>query len=164
MPTPTYTPLANVTLGSAAANVTFSSINQTYRDLIVVINSGNSANIYNGIYARFNSDTGNNYSGLYALGNGSTTLSGTHPTNLITFGAGGASTSATIVNIMDYSATDKHKTVLVKRGVSDATGYSVGMEVGRWANTAAITSMIIFDQSGYTFDAGSNFSLYGIVA
>jgi len=65
---------------------------------------------------------------------------------------------------MDYSATDKHKTVLVKRGVSDATGYSVGMEAGRWASTSAITSINIFDQSGDTFDAGSSFALYGVAA
>ena len=36
MPTPTYTPLATVTLGTSAASVTFSSIPATYRDLILI--------------------------------------------------------------------------------------------------------------------------------
>jgi hypothetical protein len=33
-----YTALANVTLGSSAANVTFSSISGSYRDLVLIVN------------------------------------------------------------------------------------------------------------------------------
>jgi len=34
----TYTPIASVTLSSAQASVTFSSIPQTYTDLVLVVN------------------------------------------------------------------------------------------------------------------------------
>jgi hypothetical protein len=57
MPTPTYTPLATVTLGTTAASVTFSSIPATYRDLIFVLSGlGGSANIT----LRYNGDSGSN--------------------------------------------------------------------------------------------------------
>jgi hypothetical protein len=67
-----------------------------------------------------------------------------------------------IMQIMDYSATDKHKSVLCrfKRG----GGYdSVWMLAGRWANTNAITSISFGPASG-TLDAGLTASLYGIEA
>jgi hypothetical protein len=111
------------------------------------------------MFIRFNGVT-TGYTVVYALGNGSGTISGTEAT-FNPIGATGASSSAGIINIMDYSATDKHKTVLSNRAVADASGYTVGMQAGRWANTAAITTIYIADQSGYNFDAGSTFSLWG---
>jgi hypothetical protein len=59
MPTPTYTPLANVTLGATAATVTFGSIPATMRDLVVIVNGTTSSNVFTGL--RFNSDSGSNY-------------------------------------------------------------------------------------------------------
>jgi hypothetical protein len=54
-----YTALANVTLGSSAASVTFSSISQSYRDLVLVITATTSA--VDNAFIRFNSDSGSNY-------------------------------------------------------------------------------------------------------
>jgi len=73
MPTPTYTPLATVTLGSATSSVTFSSIPATYRDLILIFDGTRTGN--NNVQYRFNSDTGTNYSTVIAAGNGSGTTS-----------------------------------------------------------------------------------------
>lgn len=163
MPTPTYTPLANITLSSSASSVTFSSISQSYKDLVLVIDAGNAGNVYNGLRARFNGDSGSNYSWLYALGNGSTTVSGIeNAVAQVNIGAAGASRSSTIVSIFGYSSANKHKSLLTRRAVNDASGYSVGLEAGRWASTSAINSIVIFDQSGYNLDAGSSFSLFGI--
>ena len=61
-------------------------------------------------------------------------------------------------SFMDYSATDKHKTVLIR---ANHPGETVAC-AGRWANTAAITSITINTAS--TFVIGSVFSLYGIVS
>jgi hypothetical protein len=61
-------PLANITLGSAAASVTFSSIVGTYRDLLLVSQLGHVSN--NDIRIRFNSDTGSNYNMVYSAGDG----------------------------------------------------------------------------------------------
>lgn len=161
MPTNTYIPIANITLSSPASSVTFSSITQSYKDLVLVANAGNSGNVYNGLYGRFNSDSGTNYVSMYMLGNGSTTTAGTVSSSVALLGATGDSTSATVINIMNYSTTNKWKNTMSTRSVY-ASGYSVGFDFCRWANTSAITSINIFDQSGYTFDAGSTFALYGI--
>jgi hypothetical protein len=61
---------------------------------------------------------------------------------------------------MDYSATDKHKTVLVR---SNAASTGVEAIAQRWASTAAITSILVFPSTG-SWAAGGTFSLYGIVA
>jgi hypothetical protein len=157
MPTPTYTPLANLTLGSSASTVTFSSISQAYRDLILVFSGTTSVDTQ--IRVRFNSDSGSNYSWVQMFGNGSvagsvsgtdTSLRGTNFNTVV-----GQNT----VQIMDYSATDKHKTVLIRR--SRDTDTIAAAE--RWANTAAITTITLVTNSG-TYNSGTTFALYGIVA
>jgi hypothetical protein len=157
-----YTALANVTLGSSAATVTFSSISQAYRDLVLVIRPfitapGNSPQV------RFNSDTGANYNVLFARGTGTGTASVAY-TNLnntwITFVAVDTAGSNAILNIMDYSATDKHKTMLSR---SNAPEYGVDMMASRWASTAAINNVSVYCD-GYSFSAGTTMALYGVSA
>ena len=65
-----YTALATTTLGSSASSVTFGSIPQGYRDLMLVISGTvTSSNITLAI--RFNGDTGSNYFSVNMRGNGS---------------------------------------------------------------------------------------------
>ncbi len=155
MPTPTYTPLANITLGSSAASVTFSSISQAYRDLVLVFNGNMATSSIAKI--NFNGDTTNtNYNAVFMYGDGSTAYSGSSA-NPYFFRF--ALNSAAILNIMDYTATDKHKTILSR---SDNENYVDGRAL-RWANTAAITSFVISSYSG-NYAAGSTFALYGIAA
>jgi hypothetical protein len=158
MPTPTYTPLATVTLGSSASSVTFSNIPATYRDLILVFDGVVSAGGGEVVFINFNGDTtSGNYSSVFANGNGSTAGSSTDPRRL---GLLYASRSSFIANIMDYSATDKHKTYLSRDGASSNV---VEMIAGRWANTAAITSLrVLTDANGLA--SGSTLSLYGVIA
>ena len=161
MPTAQYTALANVTLGSTASTVTFSSINQTYRDLLLVTTAIGS--VSTNLNGRLNNDTGSAYHFVSAGGNGSTTLSqsggpGTaflwNDRSLLTT----TTPLTTIINFMDYSVTDKHKTVLVRSGNS-ANG--VSMLVNRWESTSAITTILIYPGSG-SFAIGSSFALYGV--
>ena len=76
----TYTPIASVTLSAATSSVTFSGIPQTYTDLVVVINAGNSGGTGYGIALQCNNDTGSNYSFTQLYGTGSAATS---------YGAGG---------------------------------------------------------------------------
>ena len=157
MPTPTYTPLATVTLGSSAASVTFSSIPATYRDLILVIKGGPTTS--DDLTVKLNSDSGANYSRVYALGNGTGTSSGADSSG--GFGAFATGTNNTIIlQFMDYSATDKHKTVLSR---FSSTEQYAGMIAGRWANTAAVTT-IGLTVTSTTFASASTFSLYGVIS
>jgi hypothetical protein len=161
MPTPTYTPLATVTLASATGSVTFSSIPATYRDLIVVLSGTRTGN--NNIHFRFNDDSGSNYLNVAAAGSGSgtTSLSETTTYNFVTVYALETNTQLnTIFQVMDYSATDKHKTSLTR---FSQAGSGVTMFAGRWANTAAINSIRVFTGNN-DFGTGTVMSLYGVIA
>jgi hypothetical protein len=113
MPTPTYTPLATVTLGSASASVTFSSIPATYRDLIVVFAGAATASAT--AFIRLNGDTGSNYSSVMARGNGSNAASASTTTTgawvIAQNQTLGTAQSNAISQVMDYSTTNKHKTI-----------------------------------------------------
>ena len=158
MPTPTYTPLATVTLGTAAASVTFSSIPATYRDLIVVFKGAQNASSTTYIM-RFNGDSASNYSQVLMTGNGSSPASSSSTPTGASFGIIGTGQSNILYQIMDYSATDKHKTVLTR---TDDPAVQTVAFASRWANTAAITSVAIV--SGNQFIAGTTVSMYGIKA
>jgi hypothetical protein len=156
-----YTALANVTLGSSAATVTFSSISQAYRDLVLVVQakgaSGNSA-----IAARFNSDAGSNYSHVFMYGDGSSTASIIQTSTAAQTGSASATTSlssSVVLNIMDYSATDKQTTFLVRSNEREAS-FTVTAVAGRWANSSAITTVSFAAANSYA--AGSTFALYGV--
>jgi len=158
MPTPTYTPLATVTLGASATSVTFSSIPATYRDLIIVFSgSGSSGSTMS---ARFNSDTGSNYSRIFMGGNGSSTFSGADSDTSMGLQSGQPNQRMIIWQIMDYSATDKHKTSLLR---TDDAAFETTARAFRWANTAAINTVVL-NAASTGFTSGSTFSLYGVIA
>jgi hypothetical protein len=153
--TPTYVALGTVTLGSSQQYVTFSSIPATYRDLIVVFNGGiNSDN--KGIEIVFNSDT-SNQSQVFMYAQGASPESGT--SSSMFFVTDGSNSNA-IIQIMDYSATDKHKTALIRSAQNITSG--VWAHAGRWASLSAVNSVRIGDVAGATIDSGSTLSIYGI--
>jgi hypothetical protein len=163
MPTPTYTPLATVTLASAAASVTFSSIPATYRDLVLVsLVLQNTTGVRQGVL-RPNNDSFNGTL-VYLDGNGSAVFTGTNSiigTYYLASGPAANTPVSVITQIMDYSATDKHKTILNRSGSSfDPTS----SYASRWASTSAITSLVFAPNQGGNFSAGSTFNLYGIVS
>ena len=159
MPTPTYDLIASTTLADATSSVVFGSLPQTYRDLILV--SRNSMTAAVSCFIRFNNDTGSNYTGvrIFNSGGGSTAASDNFAPAEIGFNT---TTNTGISNIMDYSATDKHKTYLTRWGNADGTAY-VQSYATRWANTAAITTINITPTSN-SIAAGSTFSLYGVIS
>ena len=160
MATPTYTAIASITLGSSASSVTFSSIPQDYRDLVLVVTGeGSSATSFYALY--FNADTGANYSRVEMSGTGSGTSSSS-PSNLVPITHNATSESTTILQIMDYSATDKHKTVLYRNNSVDYPIVKAG--AGRWASTSAVTSLEVEGTSGVTLTAGSTLALWGIAS
>lgn len=158
--------LATTTLGSSAATITFGSIPATYRDLRLVVQAPlTSLPGTTDMDFILNSDAGGNYSGVTMTGNGSsaTSASGSSLTRV-----DAPSDSTTIdfvwtVDIMDYSATDKHKTIL-ERYSRAAYGARAGCY--RWANTAAVTTVTFRGGDSQTkpFAIGSTFSLYGIAS
>jgi hypothetical protein len=164
MPTTTYTPIASTTLGSSTQSVSLTSIPQTYRDLILVIGGkfvtdGNAQNFY----MRLNGVTSSVYTSVRMTGSGSAAQSGTDSDTLAYIG--GANNGQDFVmrlQFMDYSVTDKHKTILARL---DAPAFTSHASAQRFASTNAITSIEMFTiNSSIRYDAGTTFSLYGIVA
>jgi hypothetical protein len=161
MPTPTYTALANVTLSSSANFIVFSSIPATYRDLILVINGSGAASV--GIIGRLNADAGNNYSTvrMFGIGSGSGTSDNNPGIDHFLIGiTTSTSVNTHVIQIMDYSATNKHKAILTR---NSAAGQSVNAHSARYASNNAITAVNIFPQ-GSTWSAGTTASLYGIAS
>lgn len=164
MGTPTYTALANITLGSSAASVTFSSISQAYRDLVLVqqakVTSGTDS-----FRLSINSDNGANYNSVRMDGSTSgvsstNTLNATGPTYMTSQDSlSSTNPDLTIIHFMDYSATDKHKTFLARIDQSSAVTQA---SAHRWASTSAITTIRL--TSNGSFAAGSTFELFGIAA
>ena len=70
-------------------------------------------------------------------------------------------TGTVSADVVDYSATDKHKTTL-GRGNAFGETYPISMYVTRWANTAAITSVTVKMIVG-NFAAGCTLYLYGVL-
>lgn len=157
MPQATWTPLANITLGSSASSVTFSNIPNTYRDLILIYN-GVATSSATGIQLALNSDqTTSNYSRVWMNGNGTSATSGTSGPNDLFFGT--TNRTLGIANIFDYSATDKHKTVISRdNSTTDTRAVAI-----RWANTNAVNSVQLY-LNGSSFASGAVLSLYGVIA
>ncbi len=157
MPTPTYIPLATTTLASSASSVTFSSISGSYRDLVLVCNYEVTGSASFRLF--YNSDTTTaNYPVVAMRGDGSSATSFTTTAN-ITPPLSSSNRIAMVIAIQDYSATDKHKSYLVR--FNDET--KVEARAARWANTSAITT-VEASLSANNFTAGSTFSLFGIEA
>jgi hypothetical protein len=159
----TYEPIASTTLSAGTASVTFSSIPQTYTDLILVVNT-KIASLEDAHALVFNSDTATNYSNTGMLGTGTASASYRQP-NIAKMDAGrvGTDWSTSIFNIMNYSNTTTFKTVL-SRGNSTSSGSYVGLNVGMWRSTSAITSVLVKVYNDQTMLSGSTFTLYGIKA
>jgi hypothetical protein len=164
MPTPTYTPLATITLGSATSSVVFSSIPATYRDLVIVFVATTSTNPVSA-QIRFNSNT-SNYNWIRLSGNGSTAST----TGAVGADKGFLSEIARTNNttdrlqieasVLDYAATNKGKSVISRASAANA---GVELVLNQWVNTSAITSVNVFTSTG-NWSIGSTFSLYGIAA
>jgi len=158
MPTATYIALANYTVtGSAVNSVTFSNIPaSTYRDLVLVFSGALSAD--SPVYLTYNADT-SNYTRVSMSGNGSTATSNSGSDGRVV--ELGDTQSDFIAHIMDYSATDKHKTVLTRSNDASRITYA---GASRWASTNAITSILIDPDTTTQIAVGSTLSLYGIVS
>jgi len=158
--TATYALIASQTLGSATSTVTFSSIPNTYTDLLLVFQGVYSLTAGSGI--RLNSDSASNYSQTWIYGDGATagsfrlansSLVGTYNV-----------TSAQVLNtfhILDYSNTTTYKTILLRNNL---LGVDTEAAIATWRNTNAVNTVTAsLDRAG-NFNTGSTFRLYGIEA
>jgi hypothetical protein len=163
-----YESIATVTLGTSASSADFTSIPQTYQHLQVRfrIKSSSSNNDFsfgaNGSFSLANS------SSVYGYGNGTATVAGANSNlgyvSLTNNGLTGATPSGTsavgVIDIFDYTNTNKKKAVRASFGSEQNGAGFVGLFGGFFDTTSAITSLACFN--GYNWAAGSTFALYGI--
>jgi len=162
----TYEPINTQTLGTAVADVFFTSIPQTYTDLVLVMTGGCTINA--GIGYRFNSDNTTNYSVTFLEGSGSAASSNRYTTQsfmrigfLATWSTGLVNTA--ISHIQNYPNATTFKTVMSR--VGDLTNGAVCLSTGTWRKTPeALNAINVLTSNGTTFLVGSTFTLYGIKA
>jgi hypothetical protein len=156
----TYEVIGTNTFSSASAGITFSSIPQTYSDLRLVF-TGRS----NGYAAvRFNENSsGYCHVGIYGgVGNNGVSRSYGYA-GLTTFGLGTGEPVLSTFDIMGYT-TARHKVCITKTSADFNSAQAITFRgITAWRNTAAINS-ITFYANTYGFNAGSNFTLYGIAS
>ena len=162
MPTETYVPLAEVTLVTSADFVNFTSISQDYSDLVLQIEVFSIASGNRNNRVRANGDSTSTYSNVVMRGDGTTASSFSQDLTYARIDANSSFTNTTknmaTTIFADYSATDKHKTILSR---SSSGLYGVDAIASRWPSTAAITSLTVFPTSS-EYAAGSTFKLFGI--
>lgn len=169
-------PLGVFTLASNQTSIEFTNIPQTYShlQLRVFAKSQRSDSAYTDMTMQINGITTSTYRShaLYGAGSGSAS-SYSLSDSVFYFGRVGASgTNATwgslIIDILDYTNTNKYKTVR-SLGGADANGSGeIHLDSGfNTTNTNAITSLKIqsYTTTGLTgFVANSSFALYGVNA
>ena len=164
--TATYSLIASTTIsGTSTITFTFSSIPQTFTDLVLICDAKASNGAAIGISP--NSATGT-FSGTYLYGNGTSAASNRRSNATSSFLYIGYNFNLTssnggncIAHFMDYANTTTYKTVLSRYNVP-ASGTEAGVSL--WQNTAAITSLSIVCNDPYYWLAGTTFKLYGIQA
>ena len=175
-------PIASFTIPSNTAESAFTNIPQTFTHLQLRMygrSPSSSASLAAGFtasfdtpYLRFNGDaTATNYTDHMISGDGATvafnnSVGGTTAIRIGVMPAAATTAnyfSLTIVDIFDYTNTNKAKSVRAISGTdANGSGYAV-FRSGLWLGTAAINQIFL---GGYTqgYVAGSRFDLYGIVS
>jgi hypothetical protein len=165
------TQIADTTLTTAAADITFSSIPSTYNHLKIVISGTAASAAWNGaaFYVQVNGDTGANYSfstnTKYSGPGGTVTLEGQNSQTQIELGnlwcgqAAANAISSIEMTFFNYKGTTLHKGMVFTGGSwTDAPGFGSGW--ARWKNTAAITSIKLYSNAG-NHATGTRATLYG---
>jgi hypothetical protein len=166
-----YEPIATTLLTSTSATITFSNIPQGYKHLQIrgiARNTDSTAGSYANI--RLNGDANSNYA-THIMGVFSPTVkssyaytSATSLTEMVYCNGGGSTAAAfggTVLDIIEYTNTNKYKTLRGFTGWQNNTTGNFLFNSGLWMSTAAINSIVITSAAG-VFSINTRFSLYGL--
>jgi len=176
-----YESIASTTVGAGgSSSISFTSIPATYTHLQVraLCQTNRAGYVIDAFTVKFNSDTGSNYSWhtLYGGFDSSPSVTvdvGTSAT-ATRFYWGNSSVSANVftavvMDILDYTNTNKYKTIRTLAGFdvngtagTGSYGGTVCLSSGNWRNTNAITSIEIASTVSANFTQYTQFALYGI--
>lgn len=172
------TRLAQTTLGSPAASVTFSAISGSYSNLMLTIaaRSATSAAL-DSLTMAYNSDTtAGHYAGKFASATGTgisvASQSGSQPGAYVGNVAGNTAvanaSSSVVIDIVGYAGTTFIKQGYARGSAIDISNTFSSSNIENitiahaWNSTAAITQIVLTLVSGANFATGSVFTLYGV--
>jgi len=164
----TYIPIATVKVGSGgAASIEFTSIPQTYTDLVVKLSARFNASTI-GVATTFNNSTTNYSRRTVGQYQGSVSSSSTITTSIRTdlmvayldatantFGSGE-------LYIPNYAGSNYKSLSADGVAESNNTEYGVNLIAGLWSDASAITSIKLANSDGNNFVQHSSATLYGI--
>jgi hypothetical protein len=162
----TYVAIATVTVGSGgAANIEFTSIPQTYTDLVIRASTRTNNGSADANVLQFNSNT-SNYSMIRLQGSGSAASSNSNTTNIRAVTDEDSATASTFGSweayICNYTSSNNKSVSLDSVMENNATAAEQNLVAGLWSNSAAITSIKLLPFNGSSFKQYSTATLYGI--
>jgi hypothetical protein len=160
-----YQSIQTVTVGSGGqATVTFSSIPSTFKHL-QIRGISRTATTENTIM-RFNGDSTSSYRSHFLFGDGSSTGSGDFVFYTHNYLGNSTSTAnvptAFVIDILDYTSTNKNKTTRTLMGFDTNGAGVVQLLSGLWMNSASAVNQITLSINTTNFAQYSQFALYGI--
>ena len=165
----TYVAIATVTVGSGgAAQIEFTSIPQTYTDLVIKLSSRSTYNDYSdNVMLKFNSNS-SNYSERTLYNVAGTAGSANQNTNgrLDFWHTSAATATASTfgsaeIYVPNYTSSNNKSVSMDTTTENNSTSVVQVLEAGLWSNSAAITSVYLAPVSG-NFVQYSTAILYGI--
>ena len=161
--TNSYESIQTVSVGSGGqSSISFTVIPGTYKHLQIrgIAQCGGQY-----ITMRANGDSANNYDAHELYGTGTTAGAAAFTTRsnmIIDFMPTSTLYGGIVLDILDYTSTNKNKTMRALCGFDSNGGGSLGLMSGLWRNSStAITSLELTPASGL-FSQYSSFALYGI--
>lgn len=167
--------ISESTLTGSVASVTFSSIPQNFRHLLVKTQARTDAVAeLDAIEYRLNNDSGANYDRLFltvnSAGVSATALRASAQAARIGITEGASSRASNFspgfTVIFGYAITTQEKWAIALSAafgdVSADTDLAGRLFFNRWRSTAAITSLVLVPATGPNFVSGSIFQLYGL--
>jgi hypothetical protein len=165
--------IASFTVPAAGlSSIDFQNIPSTYKHLqLRGTMRTNDTGTFNNQTLRINNDSGSNYSFHQMFGQGSgspTSGSSVNQTSINDFMRASADSLAAgifgvvIVDILDYTSTDKSKTVRCFTGGDSNGAGIIGLVSGVWRVSNTAINRLTINPSGGTALANSTFTLYGV--
>jgi hypothetical protein len=157
------------TLASTAASVEFTSVPQTFTDLILLMSTRGTGGVSTqlSVTLSFNGTGGTGSSNRYLIGNGTTVTSGALGNEIVWSNPASSTTADTFSNSSVYIA---NYTAATAKSISadavlenNSTTAGLGLTAMLWNNTAAITSIQLASSGSISFATGTTFSLYGVL-
>jgi hypothetical protein len=155
--------------GGGSSFFDFTGIPATYTHLqLRLMTKSTFAGNASALFIQFNNNTGANYAQHGLGGDGAAAFAYAVTSATATGGGFSAGSTASntfgvaVADILDYKDANKYKTMRLMSGADFNGSGQIRMVSGLWQNTAAITSIKIYDANGGTLSQYSHAALYGI--